>query len=186
MALAGTSIYVVTIDLPLTFTNRNEAAPTALGGRPTGEVEALSLANGKVQWDRKLGSVPVGAATVSNDLVFTALLNKTLLAVNRRTGAIAYQRQAAHDRERADCNRGSHARGPGRKPRPQGLAPTAASRGLHGPVAVGETSAADSLGQPERREQVVFERSDLDEPPLLDPQHVERQRPEHAVAGART
>ena len=91
MALAGTSIYVVTIDLPLTFTNRNEPAPTALGGRPTGEVEALSLATGKVQWDRKLGSVPVGAATVSDDLVFTALLNKTLLAVNRRTGAIAYR-----------------------------------------------------------------------------------------------
>src|ERR1700749_4845494 len=42
-----------TIDLPLTFTNRNEPAPTAVAGRPAGEGEAVRLATRQVQWDRR-------------------------------------------------------------------------------------------------------------------------------------
>jgi alcohol dehydrogenase (cytochrome c) len=54
-------------------------------------VEALDLATGKVEWDAKFASLPLGAATVSNDLVFTTLLKGTLIALNRHTGAIVYQ-----------------------------------------------------------------------------------------------
>jgi hypothetical protein len=46
-------------------------------------VEALNLTTGKVEWDTKVASPPLGAATVSNDLVFTTLVNGTLLALNR-------------------------------------------------------------------------------------------------------
>jgi outer membrane protein assembly factor BamB len=60
-------------------------------GKPAGEVEALSLATGKVEWDTKVAYLPVGAATVSNDLVFTTLYNGVLLALNRSTGAIVAQ-----------------------------------------------------------------------------------------------
>ena len=60
--------------------------------RPAGEIEALSLATGKVEWDTKVPNLPLGAATVSNDLVFTTLYNGELLALNRSTGAIVYQR----------------------------------------------------------------------------------------------
>jgi|HubBroStandDraft_6_1064221.scaffolds.fasta_scaffold222282_3 hypothetical protein len=93
LALAGESLYVVTCDIPLTYTSLNQPVPTKPAGRPTGEVEALDLATGKVEWDTKVNSFPLGAATVSNDLVFTTLLNGRLIALNRHTGAIVYHRQ---------------------------------------------------------------------------------------------
>ena len=92
MALAGNSVYLVTIDVPLTYTSLNLASPTQASGTARGEVEALDLTTGKVQWDTKVASVPLGAATVSNDLLFTTLVNGTLVALNRHTGRIAYQR----------------------------------------------------------------------------------------------
>jgi hypothetical protein len=58
-------------------------------GPATGEVEALNLATGKVEWDTKVPDLPVGAATVSNDLVFTTLYHGVPVALNRSTGAIA-------------------------------------------------------------------------------------------------
>ena len=61
------------------------------GGVSGGDVEALNLATGAVEWDTKVSSLPLGAVTVSNDLVFTTLWNGTLLALNRATGAIVYQ-----------------------------------------------------------------------------------------------
>jgi outer membrane protein assembly factor BamB len=35
--------------------------------------------------------LPLGAVTVSHDLVFTTLYNGALIALNRRTGAIVYR-----------------------------------------------------------------------------------------------
>ena len=93
MALADGSIYVATVNVPLTYTSLNSPAPTKAAGRARGEVEALSLASGKVEWTTKLKSLPLGAATVSNDLVFTTLFNRTLLALDRDTGRIVYQRK---------------------------------------------------------------------------------------------
>jgi outer membrane protein assembly factor BamB len=93
LALAGGSVYVVTLDVPLTYTDLNQATPLTASGRASGEVEALSLTTGKVQWDTKVASVPLGAATVSNDLLFTTLANGELLALNRHTGVIAYRRK---------------------------------------------------------------------------------------------
>jgi glucose dehydrogenase len=93
MALAGNSVYVVTLDLPLTYTSLSLPVPTKAAGPATGEVAALSLATGKVEWDTKVPQLPLGAATVSNDLVFTTLYNGVLIALNRSTGAIAYRRQ---------------------------------------------------------------------------------------------
>jgi alcohol dehydrogenase (cytochrome c) len=92
MALAGTSIYVVTCDWPFTATKLSQylGSPT---GHPAGEVEALNLATGKVEWDTKVPNLPLGAATVSNDLVFTTLWNGVLIALNRSTGAIVFRRQ---------------------------------------------------------------------------------------------
>ena len=93
MALAHNSVYVVTIDVPLTYTSLNRAAPTEAAGAPGGEVEALDLATGKVEWDIKVASLPLGAATVSNDLVFTTLFKGSLLALSRQTGRMVYERK---------------------------------------------------------------------------------------------
>ena len=93
LALAGDSLYVVTCDLPLTYTSLNEPTPTKAAGPPAGEVEALNLATGKVEWHTKVPQLPLGAATVSNDLVFTTLYNGVLIALDRRTGAIVSRHQ---------------------------------------------------------------------------------------------
>jgi alcohol dehydrogenase (cytochrome c) len=93
LAFAGDSLYVVTCDLPLTYVNLNYPTPTKPAGPPTGQVEALDLATGKVEWDTRVPQLPLGAATVSNDLVFTTLYNGVLIALNRRTGAIVSRHQ---------------------------------------------------------------------------------------------
>jgi len=95
MALADGTVYVATLDVPLIETKMTsvdgDGAPK--GTVAAGEIEALSLATGKVEWDTKVSSLPLGAATVSNDLVFTTLVNGELIALNRSTGAIVYQRK---------------------------------------------------------------------------------------------
>jgi outer membrane protein assembly factor BamB len=93
LAVAGTSVYVATIDLPLSFTSLARAAPSKAAGYPTGEVEALNLTTGKVEWDKHLPQLPLGAVTVSHDLVFTTLYNGVLLALNRHSGEIVFRRQ---------------------------------------------------------------------------------------------
>jgi outer membrane protein assembly factor BamB len=92
-AVAGNSVYVATLDLPLTFTSLATPTPTQAAGSPTGEVEALSLATGKVEWDRKLPQLPLGGVTVSHNLVFTTLYDGVLIALNRTTGASVYRRK---------------------------------------------------------------------------------------------
>ena len=92
MAVADGTVYVGTIDLPLTYTNLNSPVGTKATSAPTGEVEALSLATGKVEWDTKVPDMPLGAATVAGDLVFTTLYKGVLIALDRRTGAIVYRR----------------------------------------------------------------------------------------------
>ena len=94
MASAGGSVYVATINLPFKFTSlaqvNGNAAPA---GQEPGEIEALNVNTGKVEWDRKVASVPLGAVTVSNDLIVTTLLSGELLALNRSTGAIVAERK---------------------------------------------------------------------------------------------
>ena len=106
MALAGNNVYAVTINLPLTYTNLNRPVPTGIAGRPTGEVEALNLTTGNVEWDTKVASLPLGAATVSNDLVFTALLTghcsrSTAAPARSPTGASCPRRRTLRSRSRA-------------------------------------------------------------------------------------
>jgi len=91
MAVADGSVYVATIDLPFTATSLSVVTGGKPTASPTGEIAALSLATGKVEWDAKVPSMPLGATTVANDLVVTTLYNGTLLALNRATGAIVYR-----------------------------------------------------------------------------------------------
>jgi hypothetical protein len=46
LAVASDSVYLTTIDLPLTYTSLRQPAPTEAAGSTTGEVVALSLATG--------------------------------------------------------------------------------------------------------------------------------------------
>ena len=87
LALAGNSVYVATLDLALTYPTLNLPTATKAAGPATGEVEALSLATGKVEWDTKVSQLPLGAVTVSDDLVFTTLYDGVLIALNRAAPA---------------------------------------------------------------------------------------------------
>jgi outer membrane protein assembly factor BamB len=93
MAVADGSVYVATNDVPIIYTGPSSVIGNKTGGGETGEIEALSLATGKVEWDTKVATLPLGAATVSNDLVFTTLYNGVLIALHRSTGAIVYRHQ---------------------------------------------------------------------------------------------
>ena len=92
MAVADSSVYVATVDLKLQFTNVdqvNGVVPKKVV--ETGEIEALNLNTGNVEWDTKVSDLPLGATTVANDLVFTTLYNGDLIALDRATGAVVYR-----------------------------------------------------------------------------------------------
>ena len=93
MSVADGSVYVATIDLPIAYTGPNVVDGDKGAGPEAGEIEALSLATGRVEWDTKVSTLPLGAATVSNDLVITTLYTGVLIALDRATGAIVYRHQ---------------------------------------------------------------------------------------------
>jgi len=57
----------------------------------TGEMVAVDQQTGAVDWDTLLPSSPYGAATVTNDVVFTTTFNGDLYALDARTGAILFK-----------------------------------------------------------------------------------------------
>ena len=92
MAVAGNTVYVSTLDLELEFTKSSQVdgvAPKHV--TEGGEIEALNVTTGRVEWDTKVAQLPLGATTVVNDLVFTTLFNGELIALDRSTGAIVYR-----------------------------------------------------------------------------------------------
>jgi outer membrane protein assembly factor BamB len=93
MAVAGNTVYVVTCNFAFRFTNTDQVNGLNVGKKISGDVEALNVVTGKVEWKTPVDSLPLGAATVSNNLVFTTLVNGELLALNRTTGAIAFTQQ---------------------------------------------------------------------------------------------
>ena len=57
-------------------------------GTATGQMIAVNQGTGKIEWDVKLPSSPYGAATVTNNVVFTTTYSGYLYAFNAATGAI--------------------------------------------------------------------------------------------------
>ena len=92
-AVAGGTVYVSTVDEPIGYSKLTDILGSGILHPPTGDFEALNLATGKVEWDTKLPQMALGAATVSNDLVFTTLYGGELIAMNTATGAIVYRHQ---------------------------------------------------------------------------------------------
>jgi outer membrane protein assembly factor BamB len=92
LSVAGGTVYVATDNLPFTLAKMSYPLG-APDGDGTGQVEALNLATGQVEWNAKVPAMPLGATTVSNDLVFTTLYNGYLMAFNRSTGAVVYRKR---------------------------------------------------------------------------------------------
>jgi alcohol dehydrogenase (cytochrome c) len=60
----------------------------ALVAKATGEVVAINQDTGQIEWDTKLPSSAYGAATVSNDVLFTTTYNGHLYALSTKTGQV--------------------------------------------------------------------------------------------------
>ena len=95
MAYDGTSLYVPVVNLGFTFTpSSSKPAGKAGFAGGTGELVALNPSSGSVQWQRKFPSAVYGAATVSNDVVFTSTLSGKVYALSTRDGSTLWSAQA--------------------------------------------------------------------------------------------
>ena len=95
LASNGSTTFAAVNDFALT------ASPTGFTGSVAGQVQAFDNAvgemvavnqdTGTVSWDTPLPSSPFGAATVTNDVVFTTTFKGDLYALDATTGAILFK-----------------------------------------------------------------------------------------------
>ena len=92
LATNGSTVFaaVNNLGVPLTVKGAAESSSafSASITKATGEMVAVNQDTGKIIWDDKLPSTPYGAATVTNDVVFTTTYSGYLYAFNAATGAI--------------------------------------------------------------------------------------------------
>ena len=92
LATNGTTVFAAVNNLAVPMsvkgvTERSKAFEASIS-KATGEMVAVNQDTGKIIWDDKLPSSPYGAATVTNDVVFTTTYSGYLYAFNAATGAI--------------------------------------------------------------------------------------------------
>jgi outer membrane protein assembly factor BamB len=92
LARNGATISAAVNDLGIPVTSTRFTEPAAAGIRAVinapGEMVAVRQDTGQVEWDTRLPPTPYGAATVTNDLVFTTTFHGDLYALNAQTGAV--------------------------------------------------------------------------------------------------
>jgi alcohol dehydrogenase (cytochrome c) len=91
LASDGTNVYVAVNNLGSKYTNDLEAG-IKLGDftKGTGEIVALNQATGKIVWDHKLTQSPYGAASLTNDVLFTTTFDGTVWAFNTKNGKVLW------------------------------------------------------------------------------------------------
>jgi alcohol dehydrogenase (cytochrome c) len=94
LASNGSTTFAAVNDLPApicqigTGCSISRSAAIEAVFKATGEMVAVNQDTGQVEWDTKLPSSPYGAATVTNNVVFTTTFQGDLYALNAATGAI--------------------------------------------------------------------------------------------------
>jgi outer membrane protein assembly factor BamB len=91
MAVADGVVYAPIVDVPVLFKTQEDLALQIAKG--TGEMVALNVADGSVKWQRDLAQPAYGAATVSNDLVFTTTFEGKVIGLDRASGNVAWEKQ---------------------------------------------------------------------------------------------
>lgn len=90
MASDGRTVYAPVNNMPIVYRSAVDyTSPEPMTGR--GELVAIDIATGDVRWDRRLPHTPYGAATISNDLVFTTTYDGTVWALRTSTGEIVWR-----------------------------------------------------------------------------------------------
>ena len=94
LASDGTNVYAAVNNLASTYTNLTNAG-IKLGDftKGTGDIVALNQATGKIVWDHKLNQSPYGAASLTNDVLFTTTFDGKLWALSTKTGKALWSAQ---------------------------------------------------------------------------------------------
>jgi outer membrane protein assembly factor BamB len=93
MAVAGGVVYVPVDNLPEAFSSAAARVGTSNFLQGKGEMVAIDIATGKQLWATQLPQLPLGGATVSNDLVFTATFTGELMALSLKDGSVIWTAQ---------------------------------------------------------------------------------------------
>jgi outer membrane protein assembly factor BamB len=93
-AHADGTIYAAVVNAPTMLSPDAKAYIGSELGVADGEVVAIDATTGAVRWTTAVPGDPMGAATVVNDLVLTALLDGQILALDRDTGEIVWRTTA--------------------------------------------------------------------------------------------
>lgn len=91
MASDGRTLYVPVNDLATVFDGSGERLTPPDPADGTGRMVAIDIASGRVLWDHLLPRSPYGAATISNDLVFTTTYDGTVWALARADGRVSWR-----------------------------------------------------------------------------------------------
>ena len=79
-------LYVPVVDLFTDWNSTSLNASTLDFTKGTGELVAINVSTGNILWNKTFSSINVGAATVVNDLVFTATFDGTIYGFKTTTG----------------------------------------------------------------------------------------------------
>lgn len=94
MAVAHDNVYVPVANVPKDLASLDgERLQNKLQGKSSnnGQIVALSTDGGGVSWTKKLASVPLGAATVVNNIVFTSTLDGHVYGFNAGNGDTVFE-----------------------------------------------------------------------------------------------
>ena len=91
MASDGRTLYVPVNDLATVYDDDGTRLTPPDPADGTGRMVALDIASGRVLWDHRLPRSPYGAATISNDLVFTTTYDGIVWALARMDGAVVWR-----------------------------------------------------------------------------------------------
>jgi glucose dehydrogenase len=88
MAANSTTVFVPVVNHPITVTGGTELteSPTL-----TGELVAIDIATGKIDWVRKFPTAAFGAPTAVNDMVFVATFEGVVHGLDAKTGGEVWQ-----------------------------------------------------------------------------------------------
>jgi outer membrane protein assembly factor BamB len=89
MAFAEGVVYAPIVNIPTVFKTQEDLALKIAKG--TGAMVALNVSDGSVKWRRDLVQPAYGAATISNDLVFTTTFEGKVIAFARDSGNVVWQ-----------------------------------------------------------------------------------------------
>ena len=93
MAIDDSKVYAPTNNLAYTVTDGAVGMSEADPAEGTGEMAALDIATGDVEWEHQFDSSPYGGASVVNDLVFTTTYDGTLWALNTGSGEVEWEQE---------------------------------------------------------------------------------------------